>query len=173
MADLTKRRKNRLKRIADFLTRRKSQDVTVQIEDSENGDRSGSSGGRRLPNPWEIYGGTDSLPGVDDEFMRFKVETANEQTLRETFKTTVENAKDPVEKERLRHMVGQQNKTGAGLRSHPILAKFKQFFNREISMLPTMDVEQQAKHNELQHRKQYLKDLQKRNENDMSMNPRK
>lgn len=167
---ISDRRKSRLKRITNFLKRRTRRDATVDIKKTDSSDDGdGRASGVGVPNPWEIYTGTDTLPGVDDEFMRFKLETANEKTLRQDFKTTVEQAKDPAEKERLRHMVGQQNQMGKGLKSHPILAKFKQFFNREISLLPNQDVEQQVKHQELQNRKEYLKQLQAKNEQEMSL----
>jgi len=148
-------------------TRQRLANLLKYREEAEEGEDEEGGG---LPNPWDIYGEPDTLPGIDDEFMRFQVETANEEDLRSLFKNTVENAKDPAEKARLREMVNA-NRAGNGLKSHPILAKFKQFFSREISLLPNMDVEQQVKHNELQNRKQYLKELQQKNEKEMSPRP--
>jgi hypothetical protein len=165
MSDNEQRQQRRLQRITNFLRQRQRQSTTQEPLSGETDAGTDDA----LPDPWEIYPQIDTLPDIDDEFMRYKVETETERTLREDFKTTVENAKDPAEKEQLRDLVQQQNKTISSLQSHPILAKFKQFFNREINLLPTMDVEQQVKHQELQNRKEYLKNLQKRNEQEMGM----
>jgi hypothetical protein len=122
-----------------------------------------------LPNPWEIFGEPPKLPGIGDEYMRFKVEQASQQALRQLFRTSVENTKDPIEKERLRALMNNSNTNGQGMNAHPILAKHKQFSNREVNMLPTMDPEQLDRYLQNEYQKKYVKDLQKRNENEMSL----